>query len=70
MRCRCAGRRLILERLRKGRDENGPFSLKFCQIVALMFPYRSVIARSAQITDETGGREGSGIQIYRLGDRR
>ena len=24
--------------------KNGPFSLTFCQIVALMFPHRSVVA--------------------------
>jgi hypothetical protein len=28
------GTGLILERPRKGRGENGPFSLTFCQIVA------------------------------------
>jgi hypothetical protein len=35
--------RLILERPSEGRwEENGPFSLPFCQIVALMLPQRSV----------------------------
>jgi hypothetical protein len=33
--------------------KNGPFSLTFCQIVALMFPHRSVVIchYSAQVPD-------------------
>ncbi|QPD02294.1 MAG: hypothetical protein Nkreftii_000068 [Candidatus Nitrospira kreftii] len=44
MRCRAPGTGLILERSGEGRCESGLFSLTFCQIVALMFPHRDVVA--------------------------
>lgn len=34
----------ILEWPQKGCWKNGPFSLTLCQIMALMFPHRSVVA--------------------------
>jgi hypothetical protein len=35
---------LILERAGEVVEKNGPFSLLFCQIVALMLPHRNVFA--------------------------
>jgi hypothetical protein len=39
-----SGAGLILKVREKVVAKNGPFSLMFCQIVALMFPHRSVVA--------------------------